>query len=218
MKKVLRWFAGIAVVLLLLVIAAFSSIDRIAKSIAEKRLRDETGMEAQIGKINISFTTGSIQIQNLKLTNPPEFGGSTFLDLPELYVEYDFEALRNNRLHLKNIRIHLSEIHIVQNKDGRKNTDLFDTQKTKKKSSNSDREKSDFQFDGIDFFEISVGEAKFSSALYPAQNFDRNLGIQNRTFQNVKTPKDLENVGLILAAQAGFNLLMQQTLGDSKAP
>src|SRR5687768_11771711 len=111
MKKFLRWGIYAFLVLAVLVVIAIFSFDTIAKSVAQKRIRAETGMETQIGKLELSFRNQRIHLQNFKLINPPEFGGSIFIDLPELEVEYDFQALRSNQLHLKLVRINLGEVH-----------------------------------------------------------------------------------------------------------
>jgi len=39
------------------------------------------------------LTEPTVTIQNLKLYNPPSFGGTPFLDIPEIHVEYDRAAL-----------------------------------------------------------------------------------------------------------------------------
>ncbi len=214
MKRALRWFIYLCLVLILIVVAAIFSIDRIAKSAAEKRLRQETGMETQIGKFNVGLSSRSVRIENLKLINPPEFGGSTFVELPELFVAYDLEALRNNRLHLKEARINLAQIHIVENKSGKRNTDVFNKKDKEKPGTGSTNRTEKFQFAGIDLLEVSIAQTKFTSEIHPGQNFDRNLGIQKRVFKDIKTEKDLQNVGIILGAQAGFNIFLQQALSD----
>src|SRR5688500_11541421 len=104
MKRALRWFIYILLLLIVLVVIGLYSINPIAKSLAEKRLKEETGMEAKIGKFELGLRSQTLRISNLKLTNPPEFGGSTFVFIPELFVELDAEALRNNKLHLRNLR------------------------------------------------------------------------------------------------------------------
>jgi hypothetical protein len=57
MKRLLRWALGVFLVLVLLAIAAVYSINPVARSIAQKRLQAQTGMETHIGKFDLNFRT-----------------------------------------------------------------------------------------------------------------------------------------------------------------
>src|SRR5688572_17131774 len=117
MKKVLRWFIFLLVVFIALAIALIFSINPIAKSVAQKRIEAEIGMETKIGGFDIDLTRRSIHIEDFQLINPPEFGGGTFLSLPDLYVEVDADKVRETqKIHLKSVRINLAELHIVEDK------------------------------------------------------------------------------------------------------
>ena len=94
MKKALRWCIYIFLVLIVLVVIGIFSINPIAKYTAEKRLKAETGMDAEIGKFELGIRAKTVRITDLKLTNPPEFGGSTFVLIPELFIELNAEACR----------------------------------------------------------------------------------------------------------------------------
>jgi hypothetical protein len=63
------------------------------------------------------------EIKNLRLYNPPDFGGTPFLDIPEIHVEYDRAALAPARIHITLLRFNLGEIDIVKNQAGQ--TNLF---------------------------------------------------------------------------------------------
>lgn len=210
MKKALRWCIAILLVLILLAVAAILAIDPIARATAERRLKEETGMDAQIGKFELGFRSQSVRITDLKLINPPEFGGSTFVHIPELFVQLDPEAFQDNKLHLRDVRLDLAEIHVVQTKDGKKNTDVFQKAgSTGGVSTNAPSTSEKITFAGIDHLSISLGKAKFTSELHPNRNYERNLGVRNRTFKDIKTEKDLEVVGVLLVAQVGMSALLE---------
>ncbi|MFN7137988.1 MAG: AsmA family protein [Limisphaerales bacterium] len=220
MKRLLRWALGIFLVLVLLAIAAVYSINPVARSIAQKRLQAQTGMETQIGKFDFNFREQSVRISDLKLINPPEFGGSTFVHIPELYVELNAEALRENRLHLKRVRIDLAELHVVEDAEGRKNTDVFQKKAGTGQGgggpggdSPTNAPTEQLSFAGIDLLEISLGQASFKSERYPNRNYERNLGVRDRTFKEIKTEKDLETVGVLLVAQIGMSALLENLFG-----
>ena len=217
MKRVLRWCIYICLGLIALVAIAILCLDIIARSVAEKRLKAETGMDAQIGKMQVSLRSQTLHIENLKLINPPEFGGKTFVDMPELHVELDTDALRNNKLHLRLVRLNLAEVHVVENAAGKKNTDVFEkTGNSNKSNGTNTTSQPQIEFAGIDKLVVSLGRAQFTSELHPRKNQDRDLGIKNREFSGIKNEKDLKAVGMTLALQAGFNSLMEGILTNPK--
>src|SRR5512144_2709104 len=119
MKTLFKWLVRIIVSLfllavLLLVIGVLLK-DVIAKSLAERNLRDSTGMDAKISKLEVNLGTPTVNLEGLKLYNTPEFGGSTFLDLPELRIEYIPGDIREGKLHFKSVRLNLAEVHVVKN-------------------------------------------------------------------------------------------------------
>src|SRR4026208_2402307 len=92
MKALFRWFFRIAlatlVLLVVLVVIALLLKDVIAKNLAERNLRDSTGMDAKISNLEVGLLTPTLSMEGMKLYNPSEFGGGTFLDMPELRMEY----------------------------------------------------------------------------------------------------------------------------------
>ena len=121
MKWLFKWLfrlvllAAVAIVILLL---SFNSILRVY---VEHRIRAQTGMDAEIGRFSVGLTEPTVTIQNLKLYNPPDFGGTPFLDIPEIHAEYDRAALARHEIHLTLLRFNLGELDIVKNEAGRTN-------------------------------------------------------------------------------------------------
>src|SRR4051812_15473543 len=101
MKFVVRWLFRLLVLVIVLVVAAVLLLDTIARAVVEARLRRQTGMEVKVGSVSVGLMSPVLTIENLKLYNTAEFGGSPFLDMPELHVEYDRGALWSRRLHCK---------------------------------------------------------------------------------------------------------------------
>src|SRR3974390_3556865 len=94
---VLLVFVALAVVFLL-------SLDTILRTVVENRIRTQTGMQAEIGKFHLGLLEPVVTIKDFKLHNPPEFGGTPFLNIPEIHVEYDRDALLKNQIHLTLVR------------------------------------------------------------------------------------------------------------------
>src|SRR5205809_632751 len=100
MKKLFRWLFRLLLVLVLLVVVLILFLDPIAKSLAERQIRVQTGLEARIGRLSIGLRKPTLALENFKLVNSDEFGGTTFIDVPALDVQYDLAALRSKKVHL----------------------------------------------------------------------------------------------------------------------
>lgn len=210
----MRWLIGIFSAIVILIIVGILLLDTIAKFIAERRVHAETGMETTIGKFTIGLKTSTIHIENLVLKNPVEFGGDTFVEMPELFLDYDREALRAGKLHLNLVRIDLAKVHVVENKEGKRNVD--ELQKHQRKSGPSDgsanKREQPIVFDGLDKLDVTLQRAQFTSFKNPQQNLDQDLGIRHEIFKNLKTEKDFQTAAALITLKAGASLLMSGEL------
>jgi uncharacterized protein involved in outer membrane biogenesis len=196
MKNFLRWTFRICVTLLcltlLLAVLAVLLKDIIAKSLAEKNLRDNTGMDAQIAKLEIGLATPTVNLEGLKLYNPADFGGGTFLEMPQLRIEYVPGDIRGGKLHFKTVRLNLSEVHIVKNKNGKTNIELM--QKEVKKKTSGQKDKSDIpgvDFGGIDTLYLTVGKIRITDESNPKNNEVIDVGVKEEVGRNLKTELEL---------------------------
>lgn len=196
MKSILRWTIRICITLLcltlLLAILAVLLKDIIAKSLAEKNLRDNTGMDAQIAKLEVGLATPTVNLEGLKLYNTADFGGGTFLDMPQLRIEYVPGDIRAGKLHFKTVRLNLSEVHIVKNKSGRTNIELM--QKESKKKTSGQKDKSNIpgvDFGGIDTLYLSVGKIRITDEANPKNNQVIDLGVKEEVGNNLKTEAEI---------------------------
>src|SRR3954468_6583288 len=122
-RRLFRWALYLFIIFVVLVVAAVLLLDTIAREIAQNRIRAETGMGVKIGKLSIGLLTPTVTIENLKLYNTAEFGGAQCLDIPELHVEYDVQAARAGKMHLKLVRFNMAEVDVLQDKKGHTNFD-----------------------------------------------------------------------------------------------
>lgn len=191
MKTLFKWLVRIAVtfcflaVLLLVLVVLLKDV--IAKSIAERNLRDSTGMDAKISRLEVNLGTPTVNLEGLKLYNTPEFGGSTFLDLPELRIEYIPDDIRGGKLHFKTVRLHLAEVHVVKNKQGKTNIDLLQKESKKKSSGQKDKtDKPGVDFGGIDTLYLTVGKIRITDESDPRNNEVIEVGIKDEVGKNLK--------------------------------
>ena len=118
MKFAFKWLLRLAVLVVVLAVIFFLSLDTILRVTAEHRIRAQTGMDAEIGTFHFGLLEPVVTIKDLKLHNPPAFGGTPFLNIPEIHVEYDRDALRAGKIHLTLLRFNLGELDIVKNEAG----------------------------------------------------------------------------------------------------
>src|SRR6185436_3175625 len=162
MRRLFRWALYAFIMVVVLIVAGVLLLDTMAKSLVESRIRAETGMDVKIGKLVIGLASPTITVEEFKLYNTSEFGGSPFVEMPELHLEYDREALYSGKLHLKLARLNLAEVYVIENKDGKSN--VQELQKKQPKPSNISTNKTSgppLEFLGIDTLNVTISKAKF---------------------------------------------------------
>src|SRR5215469_24038 len=97
-KSVFKWGLRLLLVAVVLVVIFFLSLDSILRVIIEHSIRAQTGMGANIGKFHFGLTEPVVDIKNLQLYNPTQYGRTPFLSIPEIHVEYDREALKKSQI------------------------------------------------------------------------------------------------------------------------
>ncbi len=192
-KWFIKWLFRLAILAVVLVIIFLLSLDSILRVIIEHNIRAKTGMDAEIGRFELGWTAPTIEIQDLKIYNPANFGGTTFLDIPEIHIEYDREALLKKEIHLTLLRFNLDELGIVKDKDGHMN--IFTLSKTppnkpgKTAPLPSLKAQTGYEFRGIDTLNVSFNKAMFTDLQNPANNRTQVIGIQDLPVPDVKSPQ-----------------------------
>jgi uncharacterized protein involved in outer membrane biogenesis len=224
MKFLFKWGRRIFLLLVVLVVLVVVFKNTILKVLIQQRLHTQTGMEARIGSLEVGLISPVIHIENFKLYNTADFGGSVFVSLPEIHAEYDPRALASRRLHFKLLRFNLAEFNLVRNEAGR--TNIMELQKRSQPDGGGNQAlkafKQRFDFDGIDTLNLSLGRVRFADLKTPANSWALNLGLQNRVLKNVKSEADLRR-GLLWAllrddvAESVLNLLKGNRSPDSSS-
>lgn len=206
MKFVWRWVFRLFLVLVVLVVALLLLKDTLAKSYLESRLHGATGLETRIGRLDIGLLTPTVTFDQFRLYNPPEFGGSPFLDVPELHLEYDRDAALTGRLRLRLLRVALAELHIVENHQGQRNI-LALHQRLQQRLEEASPARP-IEFAGIDTLNLTVGRVRLTNLRQPAQSRTLDLGVRNEIITGIRTEKDLATaLTRLLIQRAGAWLL-----------
>jgi uncharacterized protein involved in outer membrane biogenesis len=203
MRRLFRWAFRLLILFIILVVAGILLLNTIVKQVMESRLR-AAGLDARIGQVDVGLLSPTLTIENLKIYNPADFGGSILIDMPELHMEYDPYAMRKGNLHFKLVRLDLAEVAIIQDKNGR-----YNVQQMQKKGVPGAPGKapslssSGLTFTGIDTFNLSLGKFRLVN-LATGHEEDVDFGIKNQISHNVKTEADLQGLSLLLAARAAM--------------
>ena len=222
-KFIFKWAFRLILLAVVLVVVFFLSLDTILRVVMENRIRAQTGMDAEIGKFHLGLTEPVVTIKNLKLYNSPEFGGTPFLDIPEIHIEYDRLALAKHEIHLTLMRFNLGELDIVKNEAGQTNIFSLGVTLPDKKSSGvaaaEFKKQTGFEFKSIDVLNVSVGTAKYIDLKDQRNNRTQKIGIENLPLRNVKSAADLAGLGVLVGLRSGdfFKLLVDPKTSGSDA-
>ena len=220
MRWLFKWVIRLVFAVVALVVVLLLCRNSILRVVIEHRIREETGMEVRIGRYSSDLFAPVMTIEDLKLYNTAEFGGTPFLSIPEIHVELDPEALARHKLHFTLIRFNLAELDVVRNEAGQTNLFSFvnKARRTAPRGAESEVNKllSDFEFQGIDVLNLSIGKARFVDLKNPAHNCESRFGLENQVFKNIRSRDELNGVVFLLYLRSGGGLCFvpQTTLKD----
>jgi uncharacterized protein involved in outer membrane biogenesis len=190
-----KWLLGVAAVLfclgLLVVVVLALSFNRIVRDIARNAIEKNTGLPTQIAELRVSFLRPGVLVRGFKLSNTPEFGGGTFLDLPELHIELDRPALREDKVHLNLVRLNLAELHIVVDEKGRRNTEVVQQRTNSQRKEKPKKSESPREFAGLDRLDMTLGTLRYTDLRDPSLSRTFSFGMTNALIENIKTKEEL---------------------------
>jgi hypothetical protein len=204
-KFVFRWAFRLLLLITVLVIGILLLKDNIARSYAEQRIRAETGFDAKVGSLQLGLLEPRVTIENLVLYNPPEFGGSPALNAPDIQFDYVPGKLALQKVHLRFLRLTITELNIVES-NGR--TNILDLLRRISPGLGSDSKGTDGRsgFAGIDLLNLSIGKVRYTDLGRPKRNQEINLNLENYIVRNVKSEEDFANILLKMIFRAGFTI------------
>jgi hypothetical protein len=210
-KWILKWLFRLFILAVVLVVIAVLSVNPLLKAMIENRIRTRTGMDAEIGRFSLGLIEPTVTIQNFKLYNPPNFGGTPFLDIREIHAEYDRHALRKHDLHITLLRFNLIELDIVKNQAGQTNILAIAGIASFQKARVAGRAtgflpQTGLNFTGIDVLNVSIGTAKFIDLKDQRLDRTQKIGIENCVIKNVKSPADLAGLGALIWLRGGHTV------------
>jgi uncharacterized protein involved in outer membrane biogenesis len=207
MKLLTKILIGLAGVLLLGLLALVLLTDGIARTAMTASIKAQTGLDAEIGRVEVGLLKPTLKVEKFILHSATNFGSAPMLTIPELSIEYDREAAQRQELHLKLLRIHVSEIQVVEDAQGRTNITGFPGLLAKFQRPKGPVPEGAVQFRGIDQLELSLGSIRFTSLKDPSRNQTLQIGIEREIVRNVTSETNLYPLLIKLALRGGFELL-----------
>ncbi len=114
-----------ALVILLGLVGVFIFRDRLFDSVMEIFLSRTIGTKVSMDKFYLNIALGQLDIEGLKIENPPGFTNETLLDLPKIAVKFDRLALATGRLNISRADIYLKKLLFEKDKRGKMNVDAL---------------------------------------------------------------------------------------------
>ncbi len=125
-----RLLVRILVGLVALLVVAFLCRNFIARKAVEIGVRQVTGFPLEIGSVDLGVFGGTLEVQNLKLMNPPEFTEKMFVDLPQFKVDYHTLSMLSGSPHIKEVAVNVAEVVVVTNGKGQTNAQVLQAKVT----------------------------------------------------------------------------------------
>lgn len=197
MLRLIKWLFILIVVGVALVVGLLFSKDAIAKAAVEQQLRAQTGMDVKIGKFSLSVLSPIATIENLTLYNPADFGGIPFLNIRELHIQFDREALAHRELRLKLLKLNIAELAVVKNDLGQ--TNIVNLAAAAKPAKTSEM----VEFKGIEVANFSISKVTFLDLKNQRNNREFTWNVQNQVFRDLKTSGEFYHAFVQIWQQGG---------------
>src|SRR5882672_4764636 len=199
MKRIFKWVLRLFIMAVVLLIIFLLSLDSILRVMMEHNIRAQTGMNAEIGQFHLGLLEPVVTIKDLKLHNPPDFGGTPFLNIPEIHAEYDRAALKKGEIHVMLLRFNLGELDIVKNAAGKTNLFELGARPPEKKNPGEEfKKRTGLKFTSIDVLNVSIGKFKYIDLGNQKNSHEQQIGIEDWPMPSVKSEADLAGLGTFI--------------------
>jgi len=125
MKTLKKLLIRVVLVVVALLVILFLARNFIARKAVEVGVTKVTGFPLEIGSVNVDLFGGKLEVKNLKLTNPPEFHGGVFVDMPNLKVNYRTLSMLSSTPHINEIVVNVEQLLLVKDEKGESNANAL---------------------------------------------------------------------------------------------
>jgi uncharacterized protein involved in outer membrane biogenesis len=211
MKLLLRGAFRLLILLVMLLVAALLLLNTAVRKIAEYQLSKKSGLKIKIGSVDVGWKSPYFSASNLVIYSRAEFGGAPMIELPELEVQYDREALKTHQLHCTLVRLNLASINIIEDKSGRKNIeDLPGYARFLAPTNAGGRSLATFmgvKLTRIDNLNLTLGKATYRRFQSQDKIEELSLNVKHQQFSHIENEQDLRSALLVALLRSGVNLM-----------
>ncbi|MFA5096576.1 MAG: hypothetical protein WC478_04460 [Candidatus Omnitrophota bacterium] len=170
----------------------------IARTVLIKGIKAAAGLDISVGGVQVGLLDTTVRVENLKIFNPASFSEKTMADIPEVFVSYDLGAFMKNKVHLKEVRVHVQELNLVHDQGMKLNVNSLGLLLPPAGGGEPPEVK-------IDSLGLIIGKVAYKNYMLGGapKGFEFEAGI-NETFKNVTDPaKIAKEVIARLISRAG---------------
>jgi hypothetical protein len=175
-----------ALVALLLIL--FLALNFIARKAVEVGVTKVTGFPLQIGSVNVGLWNGQLDVRDLRLMNPADFEDKMFVDMPQLYVDYQLGSMLKRAPHINDMLINIKQLVVVTNNKGESNA------KKLKGIVSSGDSSTKYSIDKLRIHVGTVTVKDFSRAKPSERNHALNIDV---TYNNITDATDITRLVLL---------------------
>ncbi len=198
-KKILFGIIFVIVFLILIAGGAVLTVNFWLPSAMAFGIHQVTGFPTAIQKANLDLAGSKFGVYGIEIKNPGGFPKGNFVSIPEIYVDFDFQAfLKNQRIHIRELRLNVAEVGIVKKSNGESNISRLSSvnkgtaeaskQKEKVEKAKSPQELRFF----VDTLILTIRLVRFqdqTSSLVGERNID--LRIDQEVVHGLSSPADI---------------------------
>jgi hypothetical protein len=188
MRRLIKWLFLLPLILLAVAVGLVLSKDAIAKAAVEQQIRAQTGMDVKIGKFSLSLLSPVANLENITIYNPADFGGTPFLNIREMHVEFDREALARRELRLILLRLDITELSVVKNDLGQTNLTVFANAAPRPAGGPT------INFAGAEVLNLTLHRVSYLDLAQPQNNRYFNVILRNQVTRDLKSAAEIHEV------------------------
>jgi hypothetical protein len=195
---------GFLLLLFILILTAgmllFVFREPILKAAVAQAVSSLTGFDTSVRALNLNLKQGVLHVEGLTLLNPESFEGRVFADIPEIHVSIDLGAiLKKEKIHLRELRLSMKEIHIEKNTQGVSNISrLASVAEARRGGAKPEAEKKPGLPFYLDRFELTLRKVSLNdrSGVIP-KKIAVDMKIEKQVFEGITDPKSIVNLILM---------------------
>jgi hypothetical protein len=152
-----------------------------------------TGAPARIDHFSFGFFNHQAKIKGFKLYQPKGYPKGVLVDIPSIFVDYEFSTLLKGELHLRRLTVEVKEAIVIRDAQGRLNVDQLKIAKKNQTSSGGQMKVR------VDSLTLSVGRVVYKD--FSRQDKPRiepfYLNIRGNQYQNISSVEQLATLILV---------------------